>query len=131
MEKLIFSLPYPPTENHMYRNVYRYTATGKRYTARMYTEKAQAWIDGAVESVNKIVADASWTALDRKTVVEIIVYFPDKRNRDAPNLPKILLDALEKGGVYVNDRWALSRIMDFHVASKKEEARVELIIYAL
>lgn len=115
----------------MYRNVHRYTATGKRYTARMYTEKAQAWIDEAVESVSKLVADASWTALDRKTVVEITVYFPDKRNRDAPNLPKILLDALEKGGVYVNDRWALSRIMDFHVASKKEEARVELTIYAL
>ena len=131
MERLIFSLPYPPTENHMRKNAYRYSSTGKRYVARTFTKTAQTWMDDAIKRTMEIVSSASWTALDCKTVVEITVYFPDKRNRDAPNLPKILLDALEKGGVYVNDRWALSRIMDFHVASKKEEARVELTIYAL
>lgn len=131
MERLIFSLPYPPTENHMRKNAYRYSSTGKRYVARTFTKTAQTWMDDAIKRTMEIVSSASWTALDCKTVVEITVYFPDNRRRDASNLQKALLDALEKGGVYVNDRWALSRIMDFHVASKKEEARVELTIYAL
>lgn len=132
MEKaLTFSLPYPPTENHMRKNAYRYTAKGKRYVARTFTKSAQAWITGAVERTKSIVSSASWTALDCKTVVEITVFFPDNRRRDASNLQKALLDALEKGGVYVNDKWALPRVQDFHVADKKEEARVELKIYAL
>jgi len=131
VERLIFSLPLPPTENHMRKNAYRYTATGKRYTARTFTKSAQAWMDDAIKRTIEIVSSASWTALDCKTVVEITVYFPDNRRRDASNLQKALLDALEKGGVYVNDKWALPRVQNFHTASKKDEARVELEIYAL
>ncbi len=131
MERLIFSLPYPPTENHMRKNAYRYSSTGKRYVARTFTKTAQTWMDDAIKRTMEIVSSASWTALDCKTVVEITVYFPDNRRRDASNLQKALLDALEKGGVYVNDKWTLPRVQDFHVASKKEEARVELTIYAL
>ncbi len=131
MERLIFSLPYPPTENHMRKNAYRYSSTGKRYVARTFTKTAQTWMDDAIKRTMEIVSSASWTALDCKTVVEITVYFPDNRRRDASNLQKALLDALEKGGVYVNDKWALPRVQDFHVASKKEEARVGLTIYAL
>ena len=129
-EKLNVSLPYPPTENHMRQNAYRYTPTGKRYVARTFTKTAKSWVEDAVERVKKEVETVSWKALDCKTVVEMTVYFPDTRRRDASNLLKVTLDVLEKGGVYVNDRWALPWVRDFHVPLKPCEGSVELVIYA-
>jgi len=129
-EKLSISLPYPPTENHMRKNAYRYTPTGKRYTAKTFTKTAKSWVEDAVERVKKEVETASWEALDCKTVVEMTVYFPDAKRRDASNLLKVTLDVLEKGGVYVNDRWALPWVKDFYVPSKTCKGSVELVIYA-
>jgi hypothetical protein len=42
---------------------------------------------------------------------------------------KILLDVLERGGIYSNDKYALPRIMDFVL--DKSHPRIEIFFYVL
>lgn len=121
-------LPYPPSVNHCYKNVYRKTTKGKRYTARVLTDASQKWYDDAVVLLRRQMHQQGWVTLNEKTVIDVYVFFPDKRKRDASNVLKVMLDAMEDAGVYTNDRWALPRIMDFHVCAERT-GRVEMEVY--
>ena len=94
-KKLSISLPFPPSVNQAYRH----------WKGRMLKSKAGREYQKSVNFV--------WVAMkqDKRAVefgedrlrVTIFVYPPDKRRRDLDNLGKLLLDGLEKVGVYEND----------------------------
>lgn len=54
-------------------------------------------------------------------------FFPDARRRDTHNTFKILFDAIERGGLYKDDKDILPRVMDFEI--DRENPRVELKFY--
>ncbi len=83
-------LPFPPSVNHYYRRVGPRTLIsreGRRYRERVCAVVAQLGIGG----------------LEGPLHVEIEVYPPNQRRRDADNLQKSLLDALQHGGLYADD----------------------------
>ena len=70
-------------------------------------------------------AAMNWTppTKDRKIILRMWVWFPDKRKRDSDNILKILQDSLT-GIMWLDDRQVLPRVMD--VGVDKENPRVEL-----
>lgn len=115
--KLILRLP--PSVNHMYIN----GRIGHRLT-RILSKSAKSWFEDAIITTRVWKQKNDWQTCQYKTVVKLWYYFPDHRRRDTHNTLKILMDALEDAGIYVDDRWALPRIMDFEV--DKANPRVEM-----
>lgn len=83
-------LPFPPSINHYYRRVGPRTLISRE--GRRFRERVCA-----------LLAAARISILEGPICVEIDVYPPDRRRRDIDNLQKGLLDALEHGGVYLDD----------------------------
>ena len=106
-------LPLPPSVNHTYTR----TPNGSALTrqAREWKELAQ-W-----EAKTTL---RYWKICDQKVVLEIWIFWADRRKRDCDNLLKLLQDALQ-GIVYTDDRWALPRVMDWDVDNSRP--RVEVI----
>lgn len=128
MIHLCIFLPLPPTQNHAYMNLYRRSKTGKRYASRILKPAAREWYAKAVDEVQHQIKLQQWSTKNEKTIVEAVVFFPDKRRRDVSNVFKVLLDALQEGGVYTDDKWALPRAMDFFVS---KQSGIKLLIYPL
>lgn len=104
-----------PTWNHTYyyfRGVPNLTASARKYKEEI-EEMTRSWCFR--NHFKKIE--------DKKVIVNIWLYYPDKRKRDAHNMLKILMDALE-GHVFEDDKWALVRIQDWQV--DRENPRFEL-----
>lgn len=112
-------LRLPPSVNHMYVN----GRMGHRLT-RVLSGSAKSWVKDAVEKTKIWIEENKWELANGKTIVYLWYYFPDFRRRDTHNTLKILLDALEEGGIYQDDRYALPRIMDYEV--DKDNARIEI-----
>lgn len=90
MDILRFELPYPPSINHYYKH----TARGV-----MISDKGRQYRNDAFY----LLADMRGKCQDKKLMVTINVYPPDKRKRDLDNILKCLLDAMEHANVYEND----------------------------
>ena len=112
-------LSLPPSVNHMYVN----GRMGHRLT-RILSKSAKQWFSRASEQTKEWITETDWKVSNSKTIVKLWYYFPDYRRRDTHNTLKILLDALEEGGIYVDDKYALPQIMDYEV--DKEEPRIEI-----
>jgi len=105
MSEIFLTLPSVPTLNHVYRNV--------RINHRVTSERLkQHWQPSHAE----------------KLVMEVTIFWPDHRRRDADNCLKLLSDTLE-GVLYEDDRWVLPRVVDFFV--DKQNPRVEVRIFKL
>lgn len=106
-------LQLPPSSNHIY------------VRGRYLNKRASEWMAQARDKC--LAATGDWSCqIDRKVVVELVVYWPDNRRRDCHNLHKLLADVLE--GIVVNDdRWMLLRDMDFSI--DREEPRIEITAY--
>lgn len=83
-------LPFPPSVNHYYRRVGPRTLISRE--GRRYRERVCA-----------ILASLGIGVMEGLLHVEIEVYPPNRRRRDADNLQKALLDALQHGGLYADD----------------------------
>lgn len=106
-------LPLPPSVNHCYIR----TPNGMALT-----QKARDWkLRAAWEAKTTL---RGWRVADQKVVLEIWVFWADRRKRDLDNLGKLLCDSLQ-GIVYTNDRWALPRFMDWDIDNKNP--RIEVI----
>lgn len=90
------------------------------------SKTAADWMEGARESALQVMKETGWEPLNEKVVVEVRVWWPDKRRRDVHNLYKLLCDALE-GYVAPDDKWFLVRSMDFQY--DKSYPRVEVKAY--
>ena len=94
-------LPYPPSINHYYRRVGNRTLISRE--GRAYRV-----------SVCAILADLGVRPLAGPLELWIEAFPPDRRRRDADNLLKSTLDALEHGGLYHDD----GQIKSLHVEMK-------------
>lgn len=91
-------LPWPPSINHYWRRVGARTLIsreGRRFR----------------ETVLAILAETSMVPLTEELEMLIVASPPDRRRRDIDNIPKALLDALQHGGVYIDD----SQIVDLRI----------------
>ena len=118
-QKIKFTLPVPPSVNHMYINAGR----GKRLNreATQYIKTAQNICKKAIKQQNwKRDKEHVWYVMD------LYYYFPDKMRRDSHNTLKILTDCLE-GLLYSDDYYLLPRIQ--YVTLDRENPRLEIVYY--
>lgn len=130
MREFKVTLPLPPSVNHCYtRRRKIYFKNGKRKTRVMnvLTKAAEQWMEDAREKNVDALKACDWEVLDERVVVELRVWWPDRRRRDAHNLLKLLCDSLE-GFVSKDDKWMLTRVMEFDY--DKGHPRVEVVAYA-
>ena len=113
------TLRIPPSVNHMYVN-----ARFGRRVAKILSQAAKQWFEQAVIQTKIWKISNSWQTQNDKTVVNIWFYLPDNRRRDTHNSLKILMDALQDGGIYEDDRYAMPRIMDYEI--DKDNPRIEI-----
>ena len=104
----VLVLPYPPSVNH-YKSVGRIvrTSNGKLYQKRVNSNKTlqfyhEVWLRIRQEGV---------ISFGKSTIsVSVDVYPPDKRRRDIDNLAKLILDSLQRGGLY-DDDYQIARLL--------------------
>lgn len=116
---LTFSIPVPPSVNHMYQNAGR---------GRRLTKAATEYIKVAQDICKKAIKAQGWKK-DKEHVwyvMDLYYYFPDKRRRDSHNTLKLLTDCLE-GLLYKDDYYLLPRIQ--YVTLDKENPRLEIVYY--
>lgn len=87
---LTIELPYPPTVNRYYRHVGFRTLISREGRAYRST-------------VCSILRRAGVKPMGGTLAVGLDLYPPDRRTRDADNVQKALLDAMQHGGVYRDD----------------------------
>lgn len=109
-----------PSVNHMYQNA---DVGGRRI--KVLNEVAQAWFDETTVRANNWRIKNKWSTTTGKVIVRLWYFFPDKRRRDTHNTLKALLDALEAGRIYEDDKLALPRIMDYEIDRKNPRIEIE------
>lgn len=108
-----------PSVNHMYINSFQ---KGRRM--RVLNDDAKAWFEDTTYRAIQWRTSNKWPTANGKVIVRLWFYFPDKRRRDTHNALKALLDALEDGGIYEDDKLALPQIMDYQV--DRQNPRIEI-----
>ena len=119
-QQLSFSIPIPPSVNHMYQSAGR---------GRRLTTQARNYIKTAQDICKKAMKQQGWKK-DRENVwyiMELYFYFPDQRVRDSHNCLKLLTDCLE-GLLFTNDYFLLPRIQ--YVTLDRDNPRLEIVYYA-
>lgn len=101
MKTLTFALPWPPSENTYRRVVPNRQGPVMSRKGRSYKATACGII--RANRYNRELAG--------RLEVEIMLRPPDRRKRDIDNTLKALLDAMQAGGVYLDD----SQIDSLHV----------------
>lgn len=87
----IVTLPWPPTANSYWRR------NGNCY---FITKKGILYRDLAITTCKSM---PNLFVNKERLTVSVLAYPPDKRRRDLDNLFKVLLDSLQKAGVYEDD----------------------------
>ena len=101
--KLEFELPYPPSVNHYW---------GVHGHRRFIKKRGLIFRDEVHEICSKLPPLVGGMSIDIK------VYPPDNRRRDLDNILKATLDAMEKAGLYKDDK-------DFNYISLTRQEKVE------
>ena len=114
-----------PSVNHMYEDKW---IRGRKY--RVHSKDAEVWMYSVSLLAKQQAKQIGWQMAQKgeKVVVELRIFHPDHKQRDADNMFKALQDALE-GVVYEDDRYALPRVMDIQV--DKGNPRIEVRCYRL
>lgn len=86
----ILKLPYPPSTNKLWRYFRGRVVLSKE--AQMY-----------IKDVGYLVARVQPYKKSSRLQAEMIVHAKDNRKRDLDNCFKIVLDSLEKAGIFEND----------------------------
>lgn len=113
--RLEINLPYPPSNNRYWRRVGGRTLLSRE--ARHY----RAAVAVAVKQAN------SCTFGDSRISVSITSHAPDRRRRDLDNLPKGILDAMQKCGVYHDDS-QVDRLQVVRGDVRRGDASVDVVI---
>lgn len=101
-------LPYPPNVNH-YKKVgaLQRTSSGKLYQPRVNTLATQRFY---IEVYGRIRAQGLKSFNSATLMVQVSVYPPDKRKRDLDGILKVLLDSLQRGGLF-DDDYQIARLL--------------------
>lgn len=112
-----------PSVNHMYNNAY---IKGRRM--KVLKASAKEWFDDTTYRAIQWRLSNKWSTASHKVIVRLWFYFPDKRRRDTHNALKALLDALEDGGIYEDDKLALPQVIDYQVDRQNPRIEIEFEI---
>jgi crossover junction endodeoxyribonuclease RusA len=104
--------------------MYLNAKVGKRLI-KILSKPAKIWVDDTVIKATMWRKETKWETAHHKTYVKLWYYFPDNRRRDTHNTLKILMDALEDAGIYIDDRWALPHIMNFEIDKNNPRLEIE------
>lgn len=119
--QIVLTLPIVPSVNHCYLTT--------KYGQKVLTKKGKDWKSKAQSIASEQMKKQNWELFvgdwNKKIIMDITAYYPDKRIRDMHNMHKLLPDSLE-GILFDNDRWLLIRDIDFFV--DKDNPRVEVVI---
>lgn len=85
-------LPFPPTVNNYYVKTQR---------GVFISQKGRKFRDDAHQRIYEQLGDH--TIGNRRVLIEVILYPPDKRTRDIGNYDKGLLDAITTSGLWDDD----------------------------
>lgn len=105
MDTLELELPWPPTVNH-YKSVGKLvrTKTGKLYQQRHNSDATKQFYWQVWSIIVALRTHKGLKSFHDATIsMEIHAYPPDKRKRDLDGILKVLLDALQRAGVYDDD----------------------------
>jgi crossover junction endodeoxyribonuclease RusA len=94
---------------------------------RVGNREAEKWFVDAAWLIRGATKHAGWEPADEKIVVDLWVWWKDRRKRDVDNLNKAILDALVKNGVVTDDHLCLPRWQDYDFDNKNP--RVEVTIW--
>ncbi|WP_428838182.1 RusA family crossover junction endodeoxyribonuclease, partial [Streptomyces virens] len=108
MERLILH-GTAPSVNHMYQNT-----SGPR-RMKVLKPAARLWFDETALRANQWRIKNKWSTASGKVIVRLWYFFPDKRRRDTHNTLNPLLDALEVGRIYEDDKLALPQVIDYEI----------------
>lgn len=115
-------MPIVPSVNHCYTN--------NRFGQRTLTKKGREWKENTQRIAREEVIRQGWPFFvgdwDKKLILEITAFYPNKLRRDMSNMHKLLPDSLEKI-VFNDDRWLLTRDINFFV--DRANPRVEVVLY--
>ncbi len=121
IDQIRIFLPPVPSVNHIYST--------NRWGRRFLTREGKEWkkAAGLVATYERLVQKWPYS-IGEKLVMELRFYWPDRRKRDCDNSLKLIQDAFTKI-LYDDDKWVLSRVMDWQL--DKEEPRVEVRLFKL
>lgn len=120
MDEIHLVIPPVPSVNHLYFDCHgrrAMTSQGKAFKAEV----------GAIAMAEKVRQKWKCT-IKTKVVMELYIYWPDRRRRDADNVIKIVQDSFT-GILWDDDRHVLPRVIDY--AIDKEYPRVSVRIFKL
>jgi Holliday junction resolvase RusA-like endonuclease len=100
MTTLALTLSLPPSKNHSHKQ-WVDRRTGR--IRRLQTSATKEWTAEARILAAAACNATGWVCAEDDVVVELVVYFPDRRVRDAQNYEMVTFDALE-GVIYRNDK---------------------------
>lgn len=124
----VIKLPYPPTVNHYKRlGGLRRTTSGKLYQPRVNTEATKQYI----ASVWALLHHQKIPSFGKARLeMHLFVYAPDHRKRDLDGILKVLLDALQVGGLYEDDN-QIDRLLVVRCAPKPPEGEIIAWVWSL
>lgn len=108
MEKLILALP--PSVNEAYIN--------NRFTRkRIYSSKAREWFLSVEKSIKRWKLHNQLNSSFTDYFYADIDFYLTQERADSHNYKKLLFDALEKNGIFSNDKYILDRTQFIGVSS--------------
>jgi Holliday junction resolvase RusA-like endonuclease len=101
-----------PSVNHIYTN----TKYGGKKLTKPAEDLKRKWRSIIAHECGK----NKWKVKDKqKIIVNCYFFFPDYRIRDTNNIFKLLMDSME-GLIFINDYYALPRVIDFEILKDKK-----------
>lgn len=105
-------LPFPPPLSACFTNRVGKTKRGASFVSRVTTGRYTAWQRQAMKEIQAQQPGR----LDGEVSIYVRLVAPDKRERDAGNCDKAVMDILVKAGVIVNDSNRYVRRLTFEWA---------------
>lgn len=118
--EIFLIIPPVPTVNNLYFNCHgrrAMTSQGRDYKTSL-----------GAQAIHERQKQGWALTTGKKIVMELRVFWPDRRRRDTDNIIKVIQDSFT-GILYDDDRWVLPRIMDWDL--DHESPRVEVKIFKL
>lgn len=110
MSSACLKLPFPPSANKYWRSRIVVPRSGKAFVNTYVSEDAKRYRRNVAAAVVEWLGRVPTPTVE-PVKLDVLVYQPDRRKRDADNLLKCLLDSLTHAAVWLDD----SQARDIHI----------------